>query len=438
VKIPARISFFLFLFCFASAIYAQQYWIEQPCPTTKALTELAFPDSLNGWACGDSGVIIHTSNAGLNWVVQSSGVTAAVDDIFFLTNSRGWALVNDSYFTGTIILTTTNGGTNWNFQRFPDTTIIFKSIYFLDSLRGFLGGVTYSSTKIKYTTNGGANWLSSHIDSNDCNNFPVLAFRFYGPLTGFAVGGYKDRAGLYWKTTDGGLNWRDSCIAAEPLIDIILLNGSRLASSGGDLEFGSYVYSSLDMGSSWRPTALLVNSVPGRISSRTPEEFWIPMGYGDAFVVSTDTAKTWTIIPIADSVKPFDTRFPTPYSGWTVGAKGSKLKGVILKYNSSVIGISSSGNTVPKVPFLFQNYPNPFNPVTQIRFVLQEESFAVLKVFDVSGKLAATLLSGVQKAGEYNITFDASALASGVYFYELSVNSKGGQYKSNKKMVLVK
>jgi hypothetical protein len=83
---------------------------------------------------------------------------------------------------------------------------------------------------------------------------------------------------------------------------------------------------------------------------------------------------------------------------------------------------------------LFQNYPNPFNPVTNIQFDIPKESFVTLKVYDIRGKEVKTLANENRQAGSYYITFNASALASGVYFYKLTA----GDFTSTMKLVLVK
>ncbi len=69
---------------------------------------------------------------------------------------------------------------------------------------------------------------------------------------------------------------------------------------------------------------------------------------------------------------------------------------------------------------LEQNFPNPFNPSTTIRYSLTESSPTVLAIYDLTGSLVKTLVNEHQVAGEHNLTFDASALVSGVYFYRLT------------------
>lgn len=84
---------------------------------------------------------------------------------------------------------------------------------------------------------------------------------------------------------------------------------------------------------------------------------------------------------------------------------------------------------------LEQNYPNPFNPSTQISFSLPESHGDVrLEVFDVTGRLVATLKAGPVEAGDHTIEWDGSRAASGVYFYRLTA----GEFRETRKMVLVK
>jgi hypothetical protein len=83
---------------------------------------------------------------------------------------------------------------------------------------------------------------------------------------------------------------------------------------------------------------------------------------------------------------------------------------------------------------LKQNYPNPFNPSTTIKFQLPNSSFVNLKVFDVIGKVVATLVNEEKPAGNYNVEFNGGNLTSGIYFYQLSAN----HLNEIRKMVLLK
>lgn len=84
---------------------------------------------------------------------------------------------------------------------------------------------------------------------------------------------------------------------------------------------------------------------------------------------------------------------------------------------------------------LSQNYPNPFNPSTQIKFSLVQSGNISLKVYDVLGKEVAVLAEGTHDAGVYSVSFNASNLSSGMYFYTLRTSNG---FSETKKMLLMK
>jgi len=90
--------------------------------------------------------------------------------------------------------------------------------------------------------------------------------------------------------------------------------------------------------------------------------------------------------------------------------------------------------TTPIEYALEQNYPNPFNPSTVIKYSIPQDGMVTLYVFNLLGEKVATLVNGVMQAGRYEVNFDASKLASGIYVY--TINS--GSFNSVKKMVLMK
>ncbi|MHB1686459.1 MAG: T9SS type A sorting domain-containing protein [Ignavibacteriaceae bacterium] len=114
---------------------------------------------------------------------------------------------------------------------------------------------------------------------------------------------------------------------------------------------------------------------------------------------------------------------------------------LIEKYgNGSVMGkstvkeITVQGNEMVKSYALDQNYPNPFNPSTIISYQIPSDGIVTVKVFDPLGREVKTLVNEFKSQGRYSVSFDASQLASGVYFYQL----KSGDYISTKKMILLK
>jgi hypothetical protein len=114
-------------------------------------------------------------------------------------------------------------------------------------------------------------------------------------------------------------------------------------------------------------------------------------------------------------------------------------------YNSGyTIGINKISNEVPSSFKLEQNYPNPFNPTTKIKFDIATNNppfnkggqggLITLKIYDILGREIQTLVNEKLNPGTYEVTFDGSNLASGIYFYQL----KSGNFIETKKMLLIK
>ena len=85
---------------------------------------------------------------------------------------------------------------------------------------------------------------------------------------------------------------------------------------------------------------------------------------------------------------------------------------------------------------LEQNYPNPFARSTIIRFVVTEESFVSLKVYNILGQEVAVLAEKEFSAGVHSVEFDASHLSSGMYFYK--IEAKDSNFSEINKMILIR
>ena len=90
--------------------------------------------------------------------------------------------------------------------------------------------------------------------------------------------------------------------------------------------------------------------------------------------------------------------------------------------------------TKPAQFSLAQNYPNPFNPTTTIQFAIPKEEHVTIKVYDELGNEVKTLVDENKASGQYNVQFNGSGLASGIYYYRISA----GEYNEVKKLMLLK
>jgi hypothetical protein len=118
-------------------------------------------------------------------------------------------------------------------------------------------------------------------------------------------------------------------------------------------------------------------------------------------------------------------------NGYVYAGTGS---GVWRRPLSEIVTSVEEETNQPTDFILSQNYPNPFNPSTKIKYSVPQSSNVVIKVFDVLGNEIETLVKEEKSVGTYELTWSASSLPSGVYFYQL----KSGPFVETKKMVLMK
>ena len=114
---------------------------------------------------------------------------------------------------------------------------------------------------------------------------------------------------------------------------------------------------------------------------------------------------------------------------------------VTIKYSQKTSDVQTISSEIPDNFTLFQNYPNPFNPTTKIKFAVpfvekhRDASLPLtLKIYNILGNEVATLVDEYKPAGTYEIEFNVSGLASGIYYYQLSA----GSFSETKKMILLK
>jgi len=179
--------------------------------------------------------------------------------------------------------------------------------------------------------------------------------------------------------------------------------------------------------------------------------------YDIVYAFSEDGGVTWSVPEIAYGVTDESNYFPSisavevginvatvhfvayhdPLPGISLFGENDYSPDAVWRYHTiefpTTVSVGNEFGVVSDFQ-LEQNYPNPFNPSTQIKYALAERSNVTIKVYDVLGNEVVTLVNATQEAGAYDINFDASQLASGMYIYTLNA----GNFSSSKKMMLLK
>lgn len=248
----------------------------------------------------------------------------------------------------------------------------------------------------------------------------------------------------YWvkATANGTITLNSGSAVPKSTTSIISelskLNSLTIRDADGNaqvLYFGNN--SKIDLNKTELPPVALSEAYDVRFSSRRIAELH-PSSIQQTITYAIILQAARTPLTITWSVKNADTKYAL------IDEKERLLTPSYMQSNGS-IRISSPevnrlvlkvlANEQPKEFILHQNFPNPFNPSTQITFDVPTTTTVTLKVYNLLGQEVATLLHNTSvEAGEQSITFDASKLSSGLYFYRL----QAGSFVSVRKMVLLK
>jgi photosystem II stability/assembly factor-like uncharacterized protein len=425
---------------------------------------LSMVDSLLGYACGEDHIVYKTTDGGATWnaVTQPATSTTDLEEIFFVDANTGYT------FGGTGLgYKTTDGGTSWS----PLTTTMTGTIYgsyFLDDMTGFIVGASGNARK---TTDGGTTFTSLVPDVSTSTIYSVW-------MVDNNVGYISCAAGKVRKTTDGGVTWDtvDVGNTSTTLYDIEFKNESN-GMTGGSV--GKTWYTN-DGGTTWNFENTSMSTVYGVAIDHTSQDT------SAAYVCGTNTyvmRNSHVIIPVelltftasvnGNSVTlSWQTATELNNSGFNVERKSGEEQnwaevGYVQGHGTTTeiqnysftdknLPVGSYYYRIKQIDFdgsyeyfilpnaveiaapenydLSQNYPNPFNPTTKIKYAVPVDGLVALSVYNILGEKVADVVNSVQKAGIYEVTFDASNLASGMYIYRMQADD----FVSVKKMMILK
>jgi photosystem II stability/assembly factor-like uncharacterized protein len=430
-----------------------------------------FFDASHGVCVGDYGtdpfVIYTTSNAGTTWsqvpsanippkVLPEFGLTggfcAAGNSLWFFTtngNENGsgrWQIIGRYYRT-------TDRGQTWTVHVYPRgvPSYVFSLGFQDDNVGLGSGGIG----EVSLTTDGGSTWTQipspSHLGLGG-----VLA---YVPGTsGMCVAGgvwqYPSLEGglitgtIY--TTNGGASWTGACatkggyffqfasasagwradLLDQNIYKWTMAKGRVIGTSVDTLNFATLTAGQMS-------DTIAIDAVNFGSDSLTVSGIVAP---GNQYTVVTQPALPATISPLG-SMR-VGIRFTPNKNGilqdslvFISNATNAPRTNVFLRGTGTGATSVDPTREMPKAFALEQNYPNPFNPATTIRYALAHRSPVLLTVYNTLGQQVAVLSQGQQQdAGSYELKFDGSNLASGVYFYRL----QAGSYVNTRKLLLLR
>lgn len=305
----------------ATGFYSQAFasnWEPLISGTTKNLWDVFFIDAYNGFACGDSGTLLRTTD-GFNWNTVNTGTSSPLIKIHFPTPSTGYV----SGSGNATLLKTTDGGDTWTNISLNLPSTMGGGIWFTSADTGFfaIGDNQYSNSWILRTVNGGSSWDT--VYSNLA--YWISYIHFPNSMDGYAT----SSGGKVLKTADGGNTWTSTTTGTNSWMSgIYFFDGSYGLSGGGEFTSGNgTIFSTTNGGSAWSP----IYTGPGGISkiwfADANNGFALASGNSGAAVLlhTYDGGVNWNeeFTP-GDSLRGI--HFPDPWVGYAVGNNGNIIK----------------------------------------------------------------------------------------------------------------
>jgi len=438
----SRSKIFIFLFIIAVTAFPQNRWVTlstlpQTIPPIYCISAV---NSQVIFLCSTGGQVYRSIDGGKTWELKNHWISNLnCYTIFALDSLNAW--------TGTdhgANFRTTDGGNNW-IESFPIIGTFIDEIKMFNPNNGICiadpsgDGAPF---QLRYTTDGGTTWIQSPNAPVNSTEYPVVnvwdiidtSYIWFGTLNNSPVG----KTFRIYRTTQGLTgNWSYSTLNDKYAIGLCFVNSTdgMVCTSGGGL------LKTTDGGVSWDSVKFAkgIRFYPNWITGTKDGSNIIKIAVQDSDLVicrifrTNDLGTSWTeeFLPPATSVSYIQTLNSNLYYA-------GSYEGKFLKYQNPV---SVKPDNISISDFrLFQNYPNPFNPATLIKYSLPCECKVKLTIFNSLGRSIKELMDEIQSSGFHEISFDASGVSSGVYFYNLYANSTDGKqsYRNTRKMIFIK
>ncbi len=317
---------------------------------------------------------------------------------------------------GTVLVSHVDQSTGSRSATQLNEDLTFNGVYMVDRDTAYIAA---DSGYIYKSTNRGSTWTRSASGSLVRLN----AIAFADPMNGFVVG----EAGRMRRTTNSGRTW----IGGFGVLTTARLNAIGFASPAIGVivgERGTIMHTS-NGGNDWSlktsPVGAELRSVSFVNSTRG-----LAVGDSGKIIGTNDGGLTWQVQPSPVSSTLRGMTFLNETTAVAVGDQRT-----IVRTTMGVTSVSEQlSGDLPSGYALEQNYPNPFNPKTGVRFQVSGVSDVKITVFDLLGRAVAVLINERKQAGSYEVTFDGSGLASGVYICRMTA----GNFSQSRKMIMMK
>src|SRR5262245_61879800 len=288
------------------AVFFQPGWYAQPSGTTNSLWGVFFlPNGREGWAVGDAGTIVHTTNAGASWASQVSSTSFSLRSVWFTSAQVGYA----AGYGGTV-MKTQNGGTSWTRLQ-TGATANFNDVCFADAAHGWAVG---ANGIIARTDDAGVTWTKTFPTSNE-----LQGVSFCDTTNGWAVG----QGGVITGTRDGGQSWYvvQPSVTANALYTVWRRSDTE-AWAGGAAGVNPRTVATPDSLQWTRGTFGALNTIHGLVIGTSLIGYAVGTNGPGLILKTVDGAASWQP-QIANSAQALnDVWFVDPLRGWAVGTGG--------------------------------------------------------------------------------------------------------------------
>jgi photosystem II stability/assembly factor-like uncharacterized protein len=316
----------IFLFTLSSQIYSQ--WIPQNSGTTNRFMTCFFLDENTGWAAGNLGTIVKTTDGGQNWISQSISTSDIIHSIFFTDPLNGWLVLYEFVpERHGAIMHTTNGGDSW-FLQLTESGSTLHRVFFTDINNGYALG---SSGILFKTTNSGQYWS----DISPFYDYWLYSMFFFNPNEGWVGGGLE---GYFLRTINGGQSWSYINLPTnERMMSLFFIDDNNGWACGA----GGKIIRTTNYGLDWSLGNSGVNVELRDIKFINQEEGW-SVGLSGKILHTVDGGAYWLQQNSGTSSSLFGAYFADSLKGWVVGENG------IILHTTNGGGISTFQTTFEK------------------------------------------------------------------------------------------